>query len=358
MYVAVGTPRVLTSRTINEHGGGFHHLNTAENKPLELTHKNIIQISKSPSTPHFCSITTNSISIWLTRPEIQLSTVLRDAKNIEEDGSNTKIVWKEDGSKVVVITSKGFVHFYDVIKDPNTEMLEYVFNSQFASYMNLEFKDLKTTYLRFVLALDMGSKLSCCLALEGHLLIATSEPRSIVALDYTGEAIHNRTKLLSDLEFLEQGHDLVDIQYSKKLDLYCFVCNGKVYLSDLIVNEQVYTWKGKVIYENNATTVMFNTKYKCVAIGNANGTVVLLDVNPQKSKLQTKLSSELSLNKRAGKKEIVVGRVSQLSWSTDGYALACGWIDGGFSVWSIYGGLLSSTISEDTFIHTSYYYFI
>ena len=216
MYVAVATPRVLTSRTINEHGGGFHQPNTAENKVIDLTSKNIISIQKSPTQTLFCSITSNSISLWLTRPEIQLSTVIRDLVNIEEDGENEQLIWKPDGTKVIVITSKGFVHFYDIIQDLNSDMLEYVFNTQFVSYTNVEFKDLKTTYLRFVLALDMGSGLSCGLGLDNHLLLCTTDPKSIVTLEYNGDAITNKTKLLKDFGFLDDNCSISDIQYSKK----------------------------------------------------------------------------------------------------------------------------------------------
>jgi hypothetical protein len=37
----------------------------------------------------------------------------------------------------------------------------------------------------------------------------------------------------------------------------------------------------------------------------------------------------------------------------DGYAIAVAWVYGGFSVWSLFGCLLTSTISEDTFVHAS-----
>ncbi|KAJ1569295.1 hypothetical protein HK096_003564, partial [Nowakowskiella sp. JEL0078] len=47
-----------------------------------------------------------------------------------------------------------------------------------------------------------------------------------------------------------------------------------------------------------------------------------------------------------------LGAASSLEWSTDGYALAVGWLVGGCSVWSVFGRLLLSTISEDTFVQS------
>lgn len=47
--------------------------------------------------------------------------------------------------------------------------------------------------------------------------------------------------------------------------------------------------------------------------------------------------------------------VSSLSWTSDGFALAVGWFYGGYSVWSVFGCMLSSTISEDTYVHSRYF---
>lgn len=49
-----------------------------------------------------------------------------------------------------------------------------------------------------------------------------------------------------------------------------------------------------------------------------------------------------------------MGAVCSLDWTSDGYALAVGWTFGGFAVFSLYGCQLTSTISEDTFIYSSY----
>ena len=42
-----------------------------------------------------------------------------------------------------------------------------------------------------------------------------------------------------------------------------------------------------------------------------------------------------------------------MCYSSDGYALAAAWVYGGISVWSPNGTLLTSTVTEDTFIHSS-----
>lgn len=44
--------------------------------------------------------------------------------------------------------------------------------------------------------------------------------------------------------------------------------------------------------------------------------------------------------------------ISTLEWSTDGYALACGWIKGGLSIWSVFGKCLFCTCGEDTWIQS------
>lgn len=72
------------------------------------------------------------------------------------------------------------------------------------------------------------------------------------------------------------------------------------------------------------------------------------------SSTQASISYSLSITKPGTKSApIKLSAVTSLSWSSDGYALAVGWAYGGLSVWSVYGCLLTSTVSEDTFVHAS-----
>lgn len=69
--------------------------------------------------------------------------------------------------------------------------------------------------------------------------------------------------------------------------------------------------------------------------------------------LQIEESHTLALTKPGDKNTpIKLSAVTSLAWSSDGFALSVGWVFGGFSVWSIFGCLLTSTISEDTFVHS------
>ena len=61
----------------------------------------------------------------------------------------------------------------------------------------------------------------------------------------------------------------------------------------------------------------------------------------------------MALTMPGSREPLRLSPVTALNWTADGYALACAWIYGGVSVWSVYGSLLMSTVSEDTFVHAS-----
>jgi hypothetical protein len=49
------------------------------------------------------------------QPEILLSTVEREPATLAEDGENVELIWKPDGTQLIVLTNLGYIHFYDVI---------------------------------------------------------------------------------------------------------------------------------------------------------------------------------------------------------------------------------------------------
>ena len=116
-------------------------------------------------------------------------------------------------------------------------------------------------------------------------------------------------------------------------------------------------WNGTCIYTTGpdfapATTIDFNPSFSLVAIGNLRGVVHVF--NLVVSSLHASIAYNLAITKPGTKSiPIKLSAVSALSWTSDGYALAVGWSYGGLSVWSVYGCLLTSTVSEDTFVHAS-----
>ena len=99
----------------------------------------------------------------------------------------------------------------------------------------------------------------------------------------------------------------------------------------------------------------FNPKFTLVSIGNMQGVVHTFDIVLQDSGPMAVFSHSMVL-KMPGHKSapIKLSAVSCLNWTCDGNALAVAWAYGGLSVWSVFGSLLMSTVSEDTFAKSSY----
>ncbi|KAI8805518.1 RIC1-domain-containing protein [Cladochytrium replicatum] len=100
-----------------------------------------------------------------------------------------------------------------------------------------------------------------------------------------------------------------------------------------------------------ATSMTINSKLLLVAVGLSDGDVLIFHISDDRTRLSYshKLSLLNPLNTQFTPK---LGIVNTMEWSYDGYGLAVGWSLGGVSVWSAFGRLLMSTVSEDTFVQT------
>lgn len=103
MYIATGSPSVLSARTISELEGGFDQTNTAENLEDNMSTSSSIVTMKKSSKSVFATITPTTISLWSIKPELLLSYVQRNSSTLKEDGENVDIIWKPDASQLVVV---------------------------------------------------------------------------------------------------------------------------------------------------------------------------------------------------------------------------------------------------------------
>jgi hypothetical protein len=273
-----------------------------------------------------------------------------------EDGFNVDLVWKPDGSQLIVLTDKGFLHYYQVSKlnDP------LFVSSHTFEHGPGEPANIYKYLLQFQMALEIDIGTMCGHGLDSDLLISTTNPASIVSLNWSGDVNINSTCQLAHLDFLVNQNDPVSFITSNS-SLFAFVTSmGSVYLCQRNILSKEATrnslWSGKCIYlaDNTkifpATTAQFNPSFSNIAVGNTQGVVYIFEIvdnNAVFSHTMSLGSTNSSLNL------VHTSPVTSLSWTSDGYALAVAWLAGGVSIWSVYGSLLMSTISEDTFIHSA-----
>lgn len=189
MYIAVGTPRILTSRIKS----GLNHHTNAGNLGEAAINVSILAIKRCKSV--FATITYNSLALWSIKPDIMLSSVVREQSTIEEDGENVDLIWNPDGTQLIVVTNLGFIHYYDVVYQ-KAPMLEYLLNQQTPD----SFK-IPGMYLRFNMALEIDSGTQCGVGLSDQVLLCTNKPPSLLSLLWTGDANIKGTRSLQDLKF-------------------------------------------------------------------------------------------------------------------------------------------------------------
>jgi hypothetical protein len=237
-------------------------------------------------------------------------------------------------------------------------MLQFTFAAKYQDQIHYE-QNVVGQYLRFAMALEIDSGIQCGFGLKSGLIIATNEPSSILSLTWSGEARARGTRSFAEIEFIKDPKDsITQIIYNVKLNIFgLLTLKGDVYLCKFeypTPNSKI-TWTGSLIYTDDspATMITFNDVYGYISIGDQLGIVSQYEIS--KENTVTAVYSHGFAIKIPGNKSSPskLGAVSVLSWTSDGYALAVGWLYGGFSVWSIYGCILTSTISEDTYIHSS-----
>lgn len=222
--------------------------------------------------------------------------------------------------------------------------------------------------LRFRMALEVDTGTQCGVGMDDELLICTNNPPSLLSLHWNGEVNIPGTLKLSNLGFILDYKDAFAqiTVHSKKALFGIITLDGKAYLATrkLILDENdddktkaTMTWDGICFYNDTgdqtpATTICFNPKFTLVAVGTLDGVVQVFDVPNDIHK--TSHSHALAIT-NPGNHTIPakISAVTALSWTRDGFALAVSWVYGGLSVWSVYGSLLMSTLSEDTYAHAT-----
>ncbi|KAJ3103496.1 hypothetical protein HDU97_010079 [Phlyctochytrium planicorne] len=337
-----------------------------EDLPSNAKDPTLIMIKSNVGSHLFVALTKNIVYLWSTRPHVMLSKVIRSDITLLEDGENQDVIWKPDSSAFVVITNKGFLHFYDVIFE-NSRSLEFQFSSSHHYVSGPgERGGVPSISIRFKMALEIDTGVQCGLGLPDELLLCTVESPSILSLSWQGIVNTDGTVSLTELEFYEDPEkSLGHVVSNMEMDLFGWIStDGKAFVTQRIALEYpdheheeeeefdlpTYTWVGLCFYnvsgdEIPACTIAINSRYLLVAVGDICGQVNLYSLSDDRSELR--FSHRLSFGFLSASRQANLGAVRSLQWSTDCSTLAVGWSTGGFSVWTVFGRLITSTLSDD-----------
>lgn len=86
--------------------------------------------------------------------------MIRSPQTLDEDGENKKILWKPDSTSLAVITTKGYVHFYDlVLPQPLFSPHQLVLSSKINEHSNMigQISPESNRFLSFKTALEIDN---------------------------------------------------------------------------------------------------------------------------------------------------------------------------------------------------------
>ncbi|KAL1920513.1 uncharacterized protein VTP21DRAFT_890 [Calcarisporiella thermophila] len=318
----------------------------------------------------FVTITTTELHLWSARPTTVIAKVCRNQKSIEDYGENHDIIWKPDSTSVTVVTAKGYLLVYNcVILD------DLCFHYNFSTPHHYtpgpgEGQGIRACGLKFRLTIKIDAGVACGTSTEDALMICTKSPPALQIISWTPEKIPPRTWLLHRMKFLRTKTTpatLQDIVYDRSMNFFVWlVSDGRAYfvqqassrvsLSRDSVDRASGEWSGFCFHgkeeeeeelsdKKRGTFVAVNARFSLIAVGTQAGDVFIYLVKDYNGHVF--LSHTLSIRQSMrGVSLTPTGKVTSLAWTSDGYAIAVGWENGGLSVWSVYGRLLSSTVQD------------
>ncbi|XP_043236025.1 guanine nucleotide exchange factor subunit Rich-like [Amphibalanus amphitrite] len=342
MYFPIGWPKVLDPRIDN---GEEQYRRILCNRDRIL----------------FAILSDSQITIWFSKPPLPIACHKRSQESLEKHGTNIDLQWRPDSSMVVVTTSKNFLLFFHLAVDNRkTSVYQQVDSSQAALRRESAELFLKEPIppLVFAKAFQTGldSRLTCLTCIRDELMVATASGHVLryrwdgtINYDYcldlrrTPFSVNQQVSVAVPIQ--EAGVHVVDMEYSPLVGGFATVLSDgrAAFLTASSLKFDPNSVQGIWASVQDATCATVSHKYRLMVFGRANGECVVCCVDDTTGGLQVLHRLILSSKDYAGSP----GPVGRLSWTPDSCALAVTWRERGLSVWSVFGTLLTCTLSWD-----------
>ncbi|KAJ3406439.1 hypothetical protein HDU80_011272 [Chytriomyces hyalinus] len=345
----------------------------------------ILDMALSKDGEFLAAVKRRVLMIWTARPRVLVAKCIRAQITVDEDGSNWAVFWSHDSSTVVVVTDRGFLHFYNLVADAPSS-LSLAFPSTHSHTMGPgEGNGVASISLSFKMALEIDAGIMCGIGIENEALFCTRDSPSLLSLSWAGLVNDSDTIPLADLAFLvDPDSSLEQMCTNDSMDLFVFIDQaGRGYLAQRLYEEMFeddsgddtsekefsdneyqfpnaqsrylpsYAWAGLCFFDPEdttsghkakATSLAINSRFLLVAVGDASGSIFIYKLSSDRYEVtfshELKHTPDTSSHSKRGP-------VSSMSWTSCGNALAVGWKNGGVSVWSAFGHQLFETRLDD-----------
>uniref|UniRef100_A0A6A7GA69 Guanine nucleotide exchange factor subunit Rich-like n=2 Tax=Hirondellea gigas TaxID=1518452 RepID=A0A6A7GA69_9CRUS len=310
----------------------------------------------------FCILTERAIWIWYNRPCIPLCGIRRSAECLEDYGNNVMMEWRPDSSLLVVATSNSKLLFYSITVDDKLREV-YIQNDSPTPGLRRDSAELYTKekipplLMKKVKCVDVRGGISCLVCLRDELMVGCGGGH-IQRVRWDGSLHYDYCIDLARVPFCDDqlvmqalplttpGVYIVCLEYSPLVGGFATVLSDgrAAFLTASTLQFDPNAVQGIWARDlDDATCAAINHKYRLLAYGREVGEGVVYQVDEATGGLEVTHKLALSSRDYAGEP----GPVGFLKWSPDGTVLAMCWTKGGFSLWSVFGSLLTSSLKWD-----------
>ncbi|ORY05246.1 RIC1-domain-containing protein [Basidiobolus meristosporus CBS 931.73] len=312
--------------------------------------ESLLAIKRNSNGVLFATLTAKSLALWTTKPTAMVAKIIRTEESIEQHGLNQDVFWKPDSTTIVILTIDMFFLFYQIVSNSS-----YVYQYRFEAAQSYvtgpgHGNGIMSLSMRFRHSKQLTSGVQCAVPTNEELIVSEKARAAIRYISWLDGSDTKEPTFFDELGFIPADIDcrIHYIVYDKFMDIFCWIAsNGAVYLAYRKTKQDKKEWQGCCLYneidqenKGRATAITVNRKFGLVAVGTEGGSVLCYSVLDKSS---VSLSHTLF-----PKNTTELSKVTSLSWTSDGYMLAVGWERHGVSLWSVFGRLLFSTISEDS----------
>ncbi|XP_038660175.1 guanine nucleotide exchange factor subunit RIC1 isoform X1 [Scyliorhinus canicula] len=318
----------------------------------------------------FALLSQTQISLWYSRPSVLIVSYKESAKAASQFGSYEKTEWKSDSSMIAVTTANGYILLFDIgysgqekclyepvypKGNPRVKVTPGYKEEQCAPSLTVEMKKV----------LDFQAKITSLQSMQDDLVIATNDGilhlihwdgltngRKAINLCSVPFSVDLQSSRGPSLDF-ESVH-IEDMEHCATLDGFAVVFDdGRIGfitpISSKLTAENLQVVCAQEV--TDGTCVAINNKYKLMAFGCVNGSVLVYTMDTTTGAMQ--LSHKLELTpKHYPDIWNKTGAVKLVRWSPDCSVAMVTWECGGLSLWSVFGAHLFCTLGGD-FAHYS-----
>uniref|UniRef100_A0A4W3INZ1 Protein RIC1 homolog n=1 Tax=Callorhinchus milii TaxID=7868 RepID=A0A4W3INZ1_CALMI len=313
----------------------------------------------------FALVSPSQLSLWYSRPSVLIVSYKESAKATSHLGSYERTEWKPDSSMLAVATANGYILLFDIVSSgeekclyepvypkgsPRVKMTAGYKEEQCAPSLSLEMKKV----------LDFQVQITSLQSMQDDLVIATND--GILHLIHwdgltNGRKAINLCTIPFSVDLQSSRSPLLDfecvhirgMEYAATLDGFAVVFDdGRIGfitpMSSKLRNEDLHgVWAQDI---TDGTCVAVNSKYRLMAFGCANGSVLVYTMDTTTGAMQ--ISHKLELTpKHYPDIWNKTGAVKLIRWSPDCSVAMVTWECGGLSLWSVFGAHLFCTLGGD-----------